>query len=330
MKELKADIRNKDFKRIYLLYGEERFLVEHYAKSIREAAVDPGMEQMNVEVFAGKTGDVNAAIEAAEAMAFMSDYRMVVMNDTGLFTAGRKDDSEKLAAFLPDIPDTTIILCLETGVDRRGRLYKKATEHGRAIEFKRVPEKDLTGWLDKIFAKEGKKLSPRAAQLLIGNTAGDMQLLYNEVQKLVAYSSGNTIEASDAEAVCVKSLETRIFDLVAAVGNKDSRRALEIFNNMLLMKESPIMVLAMIARQLRLILQCKHLSGKHAPGEVAAVLGLRGFMVSDYLRQSRNFTEDGLIAALKSTLDADFCIKTGKVGDKLAVEMLILVLAGVV
>jgi DNA polymerase-3 subunit delta len=328
MKVLATDIKNKAFMRIYLLFGEERFLVQHYANSIRAAAVDPGMGQMNVEVFAGKNCDVNSALEAAETMAFMSDYRLVVMNDTGLFAAGRKVESEKLVAFLPEIPDTSIILCVETDVDKRGRLYKKTAEIGRAIEFKRLPEKDLSGWLDKLFAKDKKKISPAAARLLMNNTSGDMQLMHNEAEKLVAYAQGDKIEPADVEAVCVKSLETRIFDLVDAIGNKNPRRALEIFNNMLLMKESPIMVLAMIARQLRMVLQCKHLSGSRAPGEIATILGLRSYSVEGYLRQSRNFTEEGLIAALETTLNADFGIKTGGVGDKLAVEMLILSLAG--
>ena len=327
MKELKADIKNKIFKRIYLLFGEERLLVNQYAKRIRTAAIDPGMEQMNVETLAGKTSNIDAAIEAAETTAFMSDYRLVVMNGTGLFAAGRKADSERLSEFLPMIPDTTILLCLETDVDKRGRLYKNTAKLGRAIEFKRPPEKELAGWLDKLFAKEGKRLSPASTRMLIQHTAGDMQLLYSEVQKLISYAAGEMIEESDVNAVCVKSLEARIFDLVAAVGNKDSRHALEIFNNMLLMKESPIMVLTMIARQLRMILQCSHLSGSHAPGEIAVIVGIQEFRVKEYLRQSRNFTEAGLISALESVLHSDFNIKTGQAGDKLAVEMLILSLA---
>ena len=324
MKELMKDIKNKDFKRIYLLFGEERFLVNHYAKSIRDAAVDPGMRQMNVEVFTGKACSVDAAIEALETTAFMSDYRMVIMKDSGLFTTGRKNESENLAAFLPDIPDTSIIICLENDIDKRGRLYKKTAELGRAIEFKRLSEKNFNDWMDKIFAKEGKRLTPAAADMLIKNTAADMQLLHNEAMKIVAYASGELIDENDVEAVCVKSFETRIFELVAAVGHKDSRRALEIFNNMLLMKESPIMVLTMIARQLRLILQCSCLSENHAPNEIAAVLGLREYIVRDCLQQSRNFTNEKLIYALKSVLDADFGIKTGRIGDKLAVEMLII------
>ena len=324
MKELKADIKKRDFKRIYLLFGEERFLVHHYAKSIKEAAVDIGMSQMNIEVYTGKACAVNAAIEAAQTTAFMSDYRIVVMDDTGLFATGRKADSENLAAFLPDIPDTTIVLCLETDVDKRGKLYKKTAELGRAIEFKRLPAKQLTDWMDKLFANDGKRLSPEAARMLIDNTAGDMQLLHNEAQKIAAYTKGEVIERSDVEAVCVKSLDTRIFELVAAIGNKDSRHALEIFNNMLLMKESPIMILSMIARQLRIILQCSCLAEEHTPNEIAATLGLREYAVSGYLRQSRNFTKEQLLQALKSVLDADFGIKTGKIGDKLAVEMVIM------
>jgi DNA polymerase-3 subunit delta len=114
--------------------------------------------------------------------------------------------------------------------------------------------------------------------------------------------------------------------MVAAIGNKNAEKALDIYNNMLLAKESPFGINKMIARQFRLILQCKYVAvkKKYNNAQIANELGLREFIVRDCMAQSKNFDIKLLINAIKDCAQTDTNIKKGLITDELGVELLII------
>jgi DNA polymerase-3 subunit delta len=111
---------------------------------------------------------------------------------------------------------------------------------------------------------------------------------------------------------------------VASLCNKQVERALVQYHTMLAMKEQPLMVLAMMARQFRIILQCKDCADKRmTESQIMSALGLRNFIVREGLRQARNFTHEKLLGALADCQDTDIRIKTGQIGGEIGVELLI-------
>jgi len=124
-KELNQNIKSGDFKRVYLLYGVEGFLLGHWQKRLADGVLGGiGTDaNLNFKLFDGKV-PVADIIAAAETMPFFSDHRLVLLKDTGLFEAGRKDDSEEMAKYIADIPDSTVLVFVEKCVDNRGRLFK--------------------------------------------------------------------------------------------------------------------------------------------------------------------------------------------------------------
>ena len=325
MKRLNADIKENSFKTVYLLFGEESFLVRHYMDRLSAAIVPEDAQAMNAVRLEGKAVTAEAIEDAAETMPFLCERRLVLVKDSGLFEAGRKDESEQLAAYLPNAPETCTILFVESGVDKRGRLYKTADKAGLAVEMKTPDERDLSTWAAKRLQAAGLAISGGAMAYLLRTVAHDMTSLHAETEKLIAYKGeGGEIGTADIDDICTKALATRIFDLTDAIGAKDAEKALQIYANMLLMKESPLMILAMVARQFRLILQCGHLAAQRMPqAEAAKVLGLHPFVTKECMRQSALFSGAALRQALRDCLDADIAIKTGGMEDKLAVEMLI-------
>jgi DNA polymerase-3 subunit delta len=327
MKELKNDLKNKTFKPVYLLYGEERFLVEHYAQALNDALLpDAGSALMNRDGFTGKDAPAERIINAANTLPFLNDTRVVQVKDSGLFAAGRKADSEALAEYLPQTPESTVLIFVETDVDKRGRLFKQASAVGRVAECTAPPQNELLKWVKNIFNKKGKSISPENSLRLLRTVSHQMIAILAEAEKIAAHT-GNRAEVTDEDidAVCTPSLETRIFDLIGAVGNHKAPEALRLYRNMLLLKESPLMVLTMMARQFRLILQCKAAQErKLPPPETARVLELRSFIVDECLRQGRFFSVEKCVQALQDCLDMDIRIKTGLMSAELGVEILII------
>ena len=210
------------------------------------------------------------------------------------------------------------------------RIFKKLNETDRAAEMKPPSEKELCDWVINMAKKREREISRAAVQFLLRRSDRDMNSLSNEIEKLVSLTpSGAEITREEIETSCAPALTARIFDLVGAVGNKEPERALDIFGDIILMKEQPLAVLIMIARQFRLMIQCKALSEKNRSSpEIASALNLRGFIVTECLRQSRLFSMGALLEALNACLDADIKIKSGRVSDKTAIEILIVKFAG--
>ncbi|MBP3307092.1 MAG: DNA polymerase III subunit delta, partial [Anaerotignum sp.] len=146
-----------------------------------------------------------------------------------------------------------------------------------------------------------------------------------ELLKLIAYKGEESeIKAEDIRAVCTVSLEARVFDLVKAVAEKRPEKAVQIYRTLLSMKESPYMVLSLITRQFRFILETKLLSESGMTNEtIAAKLEIRDFAVKEYLRQSKRFSARVWKDAMKDCLETDLNIKSGKAAEETAVELLI-------
>ncbi|MCL2576058.1 MAG: DNA polymerase III subunit delta [Defluviitaleaceae bacterium] len=330
-RELNQHIKLGEFGRLYLFYGSETFLMGHWQKRLLEAIVPDYLNgSLNFEILEGKAATASAIINSVETLPFMAERRVALLRNTGLFESGRKDDSEAVAAYIADIPETSVLVFVEDKVDKRGRLFKRVKEVGFVLEATTPQEGELVDWAMKMCASRGKNLQRAAAFHLIRNATSDMQLLHNELEKLIAYAGGNAdIIVADVDAVCTKSLDVVVFDLTKALGNGDVVTATGIYNGLIAMKESPLMVLSMVARQFRFYLQCGELAAAgFSQKDIASRLGLHPFAVKEFVSGARSFTKEQMIAALKDCLEADYAIKSGEIGDVLAVEMLIVKFCG--
>ena len=153
-----------------------------------------------------------------------------------------------------------------------------------------------------------------------------MENIDSELRKLAAYKGEEKeVVPADIRAVCTASLEAKVFDLVRAVAEKKPEKALMLYRNLLSVKESPYMVLSLITRQFRLILQTLlfSLNGLHNDA-IADKLEIRDFAVREYQRQSKRFPAAGWKQALRDCLETDLAIKTGKMAEETAVELLLM------
>ena len=130
MKQLAEDIRQNNFKQVYLLFGEERYLRRYYKDKLRTALCADG-DTMNTHFFDGKDISVGALIDLAETMPFLAEHRVIFINESGLFRSG----GEKLAEYLAAPNESTVFIFTESEVDKRSKLYKTVQSKGHAAEF---------------------------------------------------------------------------------------------------------------------------------------------------------------------------------------------------
>ena len=326
MKELKKQWKNGEFGRCYLLFGAETYLLKDYETALEKALLPEGTEMMNHDIFEEKRATAAAIMDAAETFPFLNEKRLVTVKNSEFFQkGGRKEEGEKLKEFLADIPESTCLLFIEEKVEKTSALYKAVVKQGQAVEFKKLTEKDLGTWIKKLCKDNQKQMSESVLGLFLQTVDHDMENMEGELLKLIAYKGEESeIKAEDIRAVCTVSLEARVFDLVKAVAEKRPEKAVQIYRTLLSMKESPYMVLSLITRQFRFILETKLLSESGMTNEtIAAKLEIRDFAVKEYLRQSKRFSARVWKDAMKDCLETDLNIKSGKAAEETAVELLI-------
>ena len=172
------------------------------------------------------------------------------------------------------------------------------------MELTHQNEKVLTSWILGLLQKEGVKITRSGLQLFLERTGDDMERITRELDKLIAYVWGREgITAEDVEAVCTVRTENKIFDMINAMAEKKQKRALELYDDLLALREPPLRILALIARQFNLLLQVKDLRRQgFDQNEIASRVGIMGFIVRSCLRQAEYFSEDDLPGRRRSAL----------------------------
>ncbi|MCD8323659.1 MAG: DNA polymerase III subunit delta, partial [Clostridiales bacterium] len=317
MKTILEDIKTGQFKRIYLLYGEETYLLRQYRDRLKSALSDPA-DTMNTSFFFGKDIDPAKLIDLSETLPFFAERRCIYVGQSGFF----KKSPEALTAYVEEIPETTCFVFTETEVDRRSKLYKQVKKYGRAVEFQRQREDVLTQWILGRLKKEGKKITRPVMEQFLGRTGNDMELIDRELEKLLSYTMDRkVIGAEDVDAVCIAPVSSKIFEMVDAIAGKQQKRALELYNDLLTLKEPPMRILFLVTRQFQNLMQLKELTEKGYDYKyMAEKVGVPEFAVRKYIGQARKFTAAQLLEAVRSGVQAEEDIKTGQIAERLAVE----------
>lgn len=321
MKRIAQDIKSGQFANIYLLYGEEAYLRRQYRDNLRNALV-PADDAMNCSVYAGRNIDAGEVLDMAETMPFFAERRVIVIENSGWFKSG----NEMITDLVKSLPDTTYIIFVEEEVDKRGKLYKAVSARGYAALCEIQDEATLKKWVMGLLKKENKLITPDALNLLLDKTGSNMENIRREVEKLVCYKYYDEgITAEDVEQLCVVQLQNQIFDMVEAVAQKKQKQALELYYNLLALKEAPMKILALIARQFNMLLQVKEMKSKgYQESEIAGQTGLNPYYLKKkYIPQAAKFKLPQLEAALRVCVEAEENVKTGRMPDVLSVELII-------
>lgn len=320
MQRLIADLKSGNYKQIYLLYGEEDYLRKQYRDKLREALVPEG-DTMNYRYYSGKEVPVGEVIDFAETMPFFAERRVLVLEDTGLFQKG----GEALAAYMESPAPTVNFVFVESEIDKRSKIYKAVSKNGAVIEFARQDENTLKRWVLSMLRKENKQISEATLNLFFQMTGADMCNIRSETEKLLCYCMNkDSITAKDVEEICAKQVTNQIFAMVDAIAAKQQKEALALYYDLLTLKEPPMRILFLIARQFHILLQVKELAMKgYHDRDIAEKVGLHGFIAGKYVRQASKFKASYLREAVESCVEAEEMVKTGRMDDQLSVEMII-------
>ena len=320
MKVISDDIKKGEFKSVYLLYGEEEYLKKQYRDRLKSAIA--GDDTMNYSYYDSDNASVKDIIDVCETLPFFAQKRLVIMENTGFL----KSSNDELADYIKHIPDYLVVVMVEKDVDKRNKVYKAVDSVGYICEMKPQTTATLEKWIAGLLAKDNLKISREACDLILDKTGAGMDYIRQETEKLVSYCQDvDVVTVEDVEKVCATQTTSHIFDMISAIANKKQQQALDLYYDLLELKEPPMRILYLIVRQFNGILQVKDLMSRGISGkEIASKIGAAPFVVGKYQAQAKYFEMNTLLDALNECAKTEEAVKQGRLNDRLGVELIII------
>ena len=253
--KLKNDLAAGTAGNAYIFYGEETYLREYYLDQAVKKLVPAGMEEFNYHKLEGKGLTVHALVELVEAMPMMSERTVVQVVDFDIFKLN-EEQRKALIAMLEDFPDYCCLIFvydqLEYKPNRTMKTLCRALDaHVTVVKFEAQSRSDLLNWVKRRFKAAGKSIDNQSAEHLLFTCGSLMNGLIPEIGKIAAYTKGEAVTRGDIDAVAAPILEAQVFDMTAAISKGDYDRAAELLGTLLKLQEEPIMLLAVMGKELR-------------------------------------------------------------------------------
>ena len=351
---LRKDIADKTFRKVYLLFGDEDYLVRQYRNELIRAVIG-SEDSMNLNIHRSESLDWGVIQDEIMSMPFFAEHRMVVLEDTRLFmsrkaakdaeaadsgeSSGDEDLAAQVAAFIPKIPDSTVVLFVEQpdekkaggkkgriSVDKRGKLYKAVSKTGLAAEFGSMDTQSLSRWVAGRLAGEKIRITSGAMERFLQMTGNDMSHINTEAQKLISYAGeGGVIHLNDVEAITSEILEGRVFRMIDLIARHECAAALSLYSDLLQLRESPGMIFALIMKQYDRMMLAKDIMerGGGIP-QIMSELKLADWQARQLMGQARYYTLEQVRNLTEECIRIRQLVQSGRMEEQLATELVII------
>jgi DNA polymerase-3 subunit delta len=321
-----------DTSSVILLHGTDEYAIASHLNELRAAMGDPSTADMNIAHFDGRAGlDFEALNTAVNAIPFLAARRLVILaHPAAAFSSpGLRKKFNELLGNMP--PTTTLALVEFDFLKDDHWLMKWARSSGRAkiLACMMPRRREMTGWIQQETNKQGGKIEREAAERLAEMVGEDTRIAAQEITKLLTYVNyARPVTAADVEQVSIVSAQGDIFALVDALGTGNGQKAQKMLHQ-LLESEDPFSLWGMVIRQFRLLLLGREIIDSRGGGrQVQEALGLRDFVAQKVYDQARRFSMSALESIYHRLLTIDEEAKTGRVPLDLALDTLVVELAG--
>ena len=329
-----AAIREGTLGGVYLLEGTEEYIKQQGLARLCEKLLPAGLEQMNLTEM--ENPDADALIAAAETLPFMGEKREAMAWECDLLTTGRKQENEgKGEALLHYLgyasPNTCPVFTVKGKADGRKKLYAHLKKANAIVNFSPWSDGEAQDWVRRNMKALGKRMDGDTAAALVFTVGRDAALLKQEMDKLLSFAGEREeITIQDIEAICTKSLECTVFQMVDAQVAGKREEAFRLLSDMEHSGEERMGILAMLLRQYRILYHMRCLIEERVPQQnQASLLGIPPFAVSRTQQQARRYPRERLKDAYGALLEMEYGIKSGRLSQEGCAQAALLRLEGI-
>lgn len=321
--ELFRRLKENSVDTLYFIYGNDEFLKQESVAKIKETALRGVIPDFNYDLFHAGEADMSRVLSALSTLPVMAKRRLVILKDADRLKAQAQ---ESLLSYFSDPSPTTTLVMTGREVDKRKTFFSTLDKRGALVEHNHPSEREMPRWIRWVARKKGFDISDQAVSCLVDIVGTDLASVANEIEKASIYGGGadKRIELEAIEAVTIDMRERTVFQLIDALGKKDLKKSLENLKRLIDAGESPLLILAMIVRQLRLIwMGLDIMKSGGGESEVRKKVKLPPFIFNGYLKQVKLFKEEELRDAYDRLFDLDLKFKSSPVDKERALELLV-------
>lgn len=330
------EIQKGVVKPIYVCYGTEKYRIREFIHFLSSHVIGQENRDLALTKFDLNETPIEAVVEEAETLPFLVPRKVILVSDSTVFAAGKDSNkidhkTDRLLKYMDNPADYSVIVFFVQNekLDERKKTVKKAKECGAVISFAPLGAEELLQWIKKQARERRCDLAAGAAEALVASAGTNLQTLASEIEKLCLYAGdGGVIEPETVEQLVARSSEQNIFVLIEQIAQLKLEKALGIYYDLLKQREEPIKIVALIARQFRIMLQVKELARQsYSQQQMASTLGLHPYAVKLAAEQAKKFDAGRLSRILADLAQLDYEMKSGRVDKILGIELFLLRLA---
>jgi DNA polymerase-3 subunit delta len=280
--EIMSDLKNRIFKPVYFLAGEEPYYIDLITNYIEEKVLPEEEKSFNQMILYGDDTNIPSIIDTARRFPMMSSHQVIIIKE-----AQSLKKIEDLAVYLEKpLNSTILVICYKyKSLDKRTKLFKLLESHGVYLDSPRVRDYLIPGWIERYLMLKGIKTDPSASAMLTEYLGTDLHKIVNELDKLIiTLPEGKPmITTALIEKNIGISKDYNNFELQKAVGEKNIKKANMIVyyfaNNP---KDNPLtLTIASLFTYFSKLLTFHYLTDK-SKNNVAAALKVNPFFVKEY------------------------------------------------
>ena len=330
--QLKNDLKTGEFSRVYLFYGEETYLREHYLGELKKQVVDPAFADFNLIELEGKGLTPDAFSDAVESLPIMSDRKLVIISDFDVYKPSAALQPI-LLDLLNDLPEYLVLVfyydVLELKPDKRTKIHAALSKSACFAEFSHLNDRELITWIQRRFRALGKEISPENCTYLTFLCGTSMTNLITEIEKAAAHSTLDEVKKYNIDSVCTRTLDAVIFDLTDSITERRFDRAIAVINDLIAQKNTEVAIFSAVLRHIERLYACKlHEQSRRPSKELMEMLGTRSsFYVNKMSGAARKLPLKWLRGAVTLCAETDAALKSTSADKQKLVELAVLQLA---
>lgn len=318
---------------IMAIYGEVPELVEKKSNDIVESYLNEKKDDFNYVKYNLYDTSFNQIIEEALTMPFISEKKAIVVKNAFIFTGEKvsKDiqpNNEQVNEFLEKYDGENFIIfeVYQNKLDERKKITKTLKKTSKLAKVEQMSEQEIKNWIKNKLHENFKDIKQDALDLFIELTGINFNIVSQELEKIILFlGERTTINKKDVEEIINRSLEQNVFLLTEYIQKGEKYKAIQLIKDLIVMKEEPIKLLALITSNYRLYYQCKILSRKGYSGQqIAKTINVHPYRVKLALNQVKHYQLTHLLNIIDQCAETDYKLKSSYLDKQLILELFIL------
>lgn len=332
--DLEKKLKKHELDNCYVFCGSDEKLIKHHVKFITDKVLNSEFMDLNYSKFEGDKADFETIIDACETMPFMSEKKVVVVYRASFLgdSGGSKNPGDLknenfvlLNEYLKNPSHHCILIIyyvFSSDREKPSNKIKKLDKKACVVKVDKLRGEFLHKKCKDLFEDAGKKIGKAELILFCGQVDNNMDIILNEIEKLVSYTEGREITKEDILAMMPQKSENDIFNLVDYLSQKNIKRALDILNEIIYRGEKIPLILYMIGRQFNLLFNIKlGINIGKTKENLASELKLHPYICEKMISQSMKFTLNGLKRNIELCIDTEKILKSTSTDDKINMEI---------